>query len=399
MPEYKTHIRAALEPSDTKLLTNTPTYKLLTESPKLASALSQIFPYLLLIDNFLEIITWTNDDHFQNFLIMTGYSCIVVYWDWISHVILPILLTIAFASIVWSISSVIYDSKYDEKPTIDEVLYTLHNITVRSEMLLRPIQHVPFKTQNFIKMLIAGIILTPVNVAVMKTIITPQKYLWFLGLFLFTFHSPYAFAIRRLLWRSLYVRLAILYATGLEIKVSKDYDTSEFQTVSRVVSAANSDAEGMGGGVPVLSDFKVLKKRMISPTQLKQTVLFEVLENERRWLGIGWSSLLYPSERPNFCYAKTYNLAPNITGMSPRAKYPFPIFENDLYSYLWQWIDDEWTLELEFDKSKTRDGWVYYNSSWEDARIRDGFSRYTRSRRWTRRATLIIDKRETVYDE
>lgn len=396
MPEFKSHIRATLEPSDTKLLTNTPTYKLLTESPKLATALSQIFPYLLLIDNFLEIITWTNDDHYQNFLIMTGYSCIVMYWNWISHVILPILMTLAFASLVWSISSVIYDSKFDEKPTIDEVLYTLHNITVRSEMLLRPARHVPFKTENFIKMTIVGLLFIPVNIIVVKTFITPQKYLWFLGLFLFTFHSPYAFAIRRLLWRSLYVRVAILYITGMEIKITKDYDPKEYQTVSRVVSAANSDAEGMSG-IPILFDFKILKKRMVSPTQLKQTVLFEVLENERRWFGVGWSSLMYPSERPNFCYAKTYNLAPNITNDIPN--YPFPIFENDLYAYLWQWIDNEWSIEPEFDKSKTTDGWVYYDSNWENGRVRDGFSRYTRSRKWKRRATLIIDKRETVYDE
>ncbi|EMG49762.1 hypothetical protein G210_5400 [Candida maltosa Xu316] len=396
MPEFNSHIRASFEPSDTKLLTNSPTFKLLTESPKLASALSQIFPYLLLIDNILEIITWTNDDHYQNFLIMTAYSCIVMYWNWISHVVLPILMTLAFATIVWSISSVIYDSKYDVKPTTDEVLYTLHNITIRSEMLLRPVSHIPFKPNNFIKMIFTSILLTPLNVLLVKTVVSPQKYLWFLGIFLFSFHSPYAFAIRRLLWRSLYVRLAVLYITGLEIKVSKDYDMSEYQTVSRVTSAANSDNEGMDG-LSVLSDFKIIKKRMVSPTQLKQTVLFEVLENERRWLGVGWSSLLYPSDRPNFCYDKTYNPAPNIT--VNKEKFPFPIFENDLYAYSWQWIDDDWRLDTETNKSKTQEGWVYFNGSWEDGRARDGFSRYTRSRKWTRRATLTIDKTGTVYDE
>ena len=70
MPEFKSHIRATFEPTDTKLLTNTPTSRLLTESPKLSTALSQIFPYLLLIDNLLEILTWTNEDHYQNFVDM-----------------------------------------------------------------------------------------------------------------------------------------------------------------------------------------------------------------------------------------------------------------------------------------------------------------------------------------
>ena len=63
MPEFSHHIRASFEPSETKLLTSTPTNKLLTDSPVLATALSQIFPYILLIDGVLETITWTNDDH------------------------------------------------------------------------------------------------------------------------------------------------------------------------------------------------------------------------------------------------------------------------------------------------------------------------------------------------
>ena len=91
---------------------------------------------------------------------------------------------------------------------------------------------------------------------------------------MFTFHSPYSFAIRRLLWRSLYVRIAILYITGLDIKIRKDYDPNDYQTVSRVASASNSDAEGLGG-IPVLSDFKIIKKRVVSPTQLKQTVVLK----------------------------------------------------------------------------------------------------------------------------
>ena len=45
--------------------------------------------------------------------------------------------------------------------------------------------------------------------------------------------------------------------------------------------------------------------------------------------------------------------------------FPFPVFENDLYAYLWEWIDDDWSLELEYQKSKVHDGWVYFDSNWE----------------------------------
>ena len=72
---------------------------------------------------------------------------------------------------------------------------------------------------------------------------------------------------------------------------------------------------------------------------------------------MGWSSLLYPSERPNFCYEGSYNLAPNIT--VHKENFPFPVFENDLYAYLWEWIDDDWSLELEYQNQRlTMDGYI-----------------------------------------
>ncbi|EGW35268.1 uncharacterized protein SPAPADRAFT_146330 [Spathaspora passalidarum NRRL Y-27907] len=396
MPEFNKKLRASFEPSDTLLLTTTPTRQLLADSPALVSALSQIFPYLLLIDNFLEIITWTNEDHYQNFLVIVAYACTVLYWSWISYLILPMLMVLVFTSIVWSISSVIYDSKYDEKPTIEEVLYTLHNITVRFEMLFRPFKHIPLTRNNFVKLYIVTIMLTPLHFLLIRTILTPQKYLCMFGICLFTFHSPWAFATRRLFWRSLYVRIAAFYLTGADIKITKTHE----QLPSQPASAATSDVEESAAAIPVLGDFRIIKKSIVSPTRVKQIVKFEILENERRWIGVGWSKVLYPHERSNFCYDKSLNTAPNIKDTSINEdNFPFPVFENDLYKYRWEWVDTDWKLDEEFNKSKTENGWVYYDTKWSDGRFRDGFSRYTRSRKWTRKAALLIDKQGTVYDE
>ncbi|KAG7665308.1 uncharacterized protein J8A68_000996 [[Candida] subhashii] len=393
---YHRHLRAAFEPSDVKLLTATPTAKLLTENPTLVSALSQIFPYLLLIDNLLSILTWTNDDHYENFLYMIIYSFIVMYWNWVSHFILPLLIASTFASVVWTISSVVHACKWEDPPTIDEVLYTLHNITVRCEMLFQPLKHLPFKLENYIRMFLTVSLLTPLHLIFTKyNIITPQKYLWLVGLSMFSFHAPWAFAIRRLLWRSTYVRIAAIYITGFDIKLKK----SSYSARSIISNPSTTDVEDLStslSSAAILGDFKIVQKSVVSPTQIKQLVLFEILENERRWIGMGWSSLLYPTERSNFCYEGSYNSAPNI---NETKEFPFPIFENDIYSYRWEWLDTEWKLDPEFSKSKSKEGWVFYDSSWKDGRGRDGFSRFTRSRKWTRRANLLIDKQKTVYDE
>ncbi|CAK9440290.1 uncharacterized protein LODBEIA_P43900 [Lodderomyces beijingensis] len=393
MPEFSDHVRATFEPSDTKLLTTTPTTKLLVESPALATALSQIFPFLLLVDGLLETVTWTNDDPYRNFLIMTFYSCVVVYWELVSHYILPTLIVGLFSLFVWSISSVVYDSKYGEKPTIEEVLYTLHNITIRSEILLRPIKKFRLTPKNYTRLFFMAMMLTPLHWVLVKTILPPQRYLWFAGLFLLSFNSPYAHATRQLLWRSLYLRLAVVYITGVNFKTSRTRPTKETPMAQSVSGSDMEDSHTL----PVLSNFKILKKKMISPIELKQTVLFEVLENERRWFGIGWSALLYPSERANFCYEKTLQEAPAVT--SNAKDFSFPVFENDVYSYEWEWIDDKWSLDLEFNKSKNKEGWVYYDNNWEHPRYQDGYSKYTRSRKWVKKASLVIDKQTTVYDE
>lgn len=386
---------ASFEPSEAKLLTSASNTQLLMANPILSSALSNIFPYLLLIDNALEIVTWTNEDPYQNFLIVVLYLVVVVYWNAINRVILPLLFAATFLTIVWSISSVIYDLKYNEKPTIDEVLYTLHNITIRFEMLLRPVQQLPLRRKNFLLILLAAALLTPVHAGLSKTIVPPQTYTWAVGLFALTYHSPWSYLIRRLLWRLVYVRIIAFYITGLNIKLDRRVGSRD-ATISRVHSPSVSDIEDTSDlRIQLLTDFKIIKKVIVSPNQLKQVVKFEILENERRWFGVGWSKFLLPGERSSFVYEQSALPAPDPH--SPE-DFPFPVFENDLYSYSWKWLDDKWLLDHEFNKGKNSQGWVYYDKNWESPGYEDGFSKYTRTRKWVRKAVLLIDKQDIVHD-
>lgn len=398
MPDKEEQLIATFEPSELLLLASSSNNHLLVEFPILASALSQIFPYLLLMDTFLELTTWTNDDPYQNFLLVVIFLGVVMYWHLVSMLILPIFIALLFSSLVWSISSIIYDSKYHEKPTIDEVLHVLHNITVRFEMLLRPVQHIPFKLTNYIKIFLMAGLFTPVHVLILKTIITPQKYVWFFGLFVLTYHSPWSFTIRRLLWRSVYLRIIAVYITGLDIKLTRNKDGSA-TTQSVLQSPTLSDTEESSTSIQLLSDFKILKKSIVSPTQLKQVVLFEVLENERRWFGLGWTNKVLPGERLNYSFSQLLNPVPSLLEDPEGTNFPFPTFENDLFKYDWNWVDTAWKLDLDFNEKHHSEGWVYYDSSWGKLRYSDGMSKYTRSRKWIRRAVLLIDKRETTYDE
>ncbi|KAF3991263.1 hypothetical protein FT663_01712 [Candidozyma haemuli var. vulneris] len=394
-------VYAVFEPSEAKLLTTTSQSQLLVENPILASALSNIFPYLLLMDNLLEIVTWTNDDPYQNFLLMVLYSVLVLYWSSLKLLVLPLLMAASFSSIVWRTSTIIQDSKYGEKPTIDEVLQTLHNITVRFDLFFRPAKHLRFSRKNYAKFVVSAVLVTPIHAAIATTFLSPTVLTWLLGLFFLAYHSPWAYTIRHLLWRSLYIRLIAYYMTGLDIRLSRDQAKEKSHGgISRVHSPSATDVEDEQASILPDStkitdnDFTIVKKVIASPTQLRQTVRFDILENERRWFGFGWSKLLLPNERASYCYQQSMRPSPDPQDDD----FEFPVCEHDLYNYQWQWMDDRWELDLEFNKSRYKTGWVYYDSNWDNPGYRDQSSKYTRTRKWTRRATLLIDKRETVND-
>lgn len=396
-------VYAVFEPTDAKLLSTLSHTKLLTDNPILASALSNIFPYILFIDDFLEVITWTNDNLYKNLLIVSAYSAVVLFWSNLRLWIIPILTVLAFLSIVWNTSSVIYDAKFDEKPTVDEVLRTLHNITVRFELLLRPAKNLNLRERNYVTILIGAVLTTPLHLLIMKWFILPQTFSWLVGIFVLTYHSPYAFASRRLLWRSSYIRKCVFLLTGLNFRLNRGEINGirGHETISRAHtpnSAAKETVEEstlVPNKAKMVRDFTITQKTIISSTQLRQTVRFDILENERRWLGLGWSKYLLPNERSSYCYESLMMPAPE-----PKLgfHFKFPVYGDDLYSYQWQWMDENWKLDTEFDRTKNKEGWVYYDNNWERARSYDGFSRYTRSRKWTRRAILLIDKHAEVLD-
>lgn len=370
-------IYANFQPSDTKLLKNSNNNLLLIDNPILSSILSKIFPYLLIFDNLLEVLTWTNDDPYTNILVIIIYSIVVNYWHRMSLIALPIIISIAFSYTIWLVNSIIFDIKFNEKPTIDEILHTLHNITVRFEMLLKPIKRQNLKARNYAQIFIVSVLLTPLHLIIIKFFISPSKYLWLAGLFLLTYHSPWSYSIRRLLWRSIYVRVFVFYLTGLEIKLN---------------SSNKSKPINLNLMEDTLSGFKVIEKKIELPTKLNQVIKFEVLENERRWLGIGWSHILLPNERSNFCFENSLIETTDIKSFQP------PVFSNDIYTYKWEWLDTKWTIDKEYSKNKNN-GWKFFDNNWENGDYVDGFSKFTRSRKWTRKSKLIIDKKAKVYDE
>lgn len=127
---------------------------------------------------------------------------------------------------------------------------------------------------------------------------------------------------------------------------------------------------------------------------------FVVFENQRRWLGLGWTHSLLAYERAAWTDEQ-------LNPSDPIAKFRLP--EIDSNTAQWRWVEgSEWQVEGagRSQAGDGVDGWIYYDNKvnptriteiksltkrqWNDGRRgQDGWGRYTRRRKWYRDAELV----------
>ena len=111
---------------------------------------------------------------------------------------------------------------------------------------------------------------------------------------------------------------------------------------------------------------------------------FSIYENQRRWLGIGWTSSMLAYERASWTDE-------HINSVPPKDQFELPEVEGR--HSRWRWLQgSEWKIEgaekdRKADKSVTReeDGWIYYDnkvslvlSSEMTRRLKSAVARWTK---------------------
>jgi len=126
---------------------------------------------------------------------------------------------------------------------------------------------------------------------------------------------------------------------------------------------------------------------------------FVLYENQRRWIGLGWTTSLFAYERGPWT-DEHLNNAPT------KEDFVLPDVEGGVAR--WRWVEgSSWKIEgpdgrviiptvqqlTGNDKGKDLgsdvSGWIYYDSKWQEGRRDDGWGRYTRRRKWFRDAELV----------
>lgn len=362
-------------PQTSPLLSSTP--------PTVAKSLVKSYPYLLIVNKTLSVLTWTNDDYWVNLTLVCLYSLAVVYFEdiitWSGHLVIVAILAL-YALLNHKITQ-----ETNLKPTLDDVVQALTTTCIKADMLLDPVTSLALSAHDIKRLLFTTVFLTPLYLILTLMVVPPRTLLLVVGVYLLTYHSAYMRVTRRIIWKLKLARLICFYLTGLDFQNRNHLFAAAFAKVQK----GNSNN---GFGDPN------------KPVRFA----YVVFENQRRWLGIGWTANLLSYERAPWT-DEFLNESPSVDKFelpSPENNYSFGTSSMPIASgATWKWVDKSWRLDLTNDgaitlnkRSKTTadpgpdEGFIYYDNVWKKPTTEDSYSKYTRRRRWVRTAELTFDK-------
>lgn len=379
---------SSVKPQSSPLLSSTP--------PTVAKALVKAYPYLLIVNKLLAVATWTNDDYWINIILMCVYGFAVLYFEtlvtWLGHLIL------VGAVIMYAVLNNRIVEETNLRPTLDDVVQALTTTCIKADILLSPITALALTPYDIKRLLFTTVFLTPLYLVATFLLIKPRTILLHAGLFLLSYHLGYSRVTRRLVWKLKITRVVCFYLTGLDFSQARNSSlfAAAFAKVQK--TASSSSTVGADPSKPV-------------------RFTYVIYENQRRWLGIGWTSNLLSYERAPWTdeflnessSVESFEL-PNSEAASSVTQ-PTYVQHPNIEGAHWRWVDKAWRLDLTNDgaitlasgkRSKTTanptadEGYLYFDNVWKKPSTEDSYSKYTRRRRWVRTAELVFNNSTDV---
>lgn len=384
---------------------------LVATPPQITRALAYSHPFIVPLNRLAGLLSWTTGDPWESFLLVAAFWALTLYGDalirWAGPLLVVIALIIAMYSRRFSpLSSTGWTGEKGPRghkradsasmrhhKSLDDIVDELKLFTSRCNILLDPWLSLteflstqvtatsattrPALTNLFVRILIV----TPMWILLTAWpfhLITSKRVILAIGTISLTWHSRPARVFRTVLWRSRFLRRVSASITGLT-----------FPGVETAESIASSDgkpelpARNKSATVHEMAA-SLAKKRNPDSPGIRFT--FTLYENQRRWLGIGWTSSMLAYERAAWTDEHQNSTA-------PKDRFELPEVEGG--HARWRWVDgSEWHVEGADEGKETKDGdddgWIYYDNKWRDGRRgKDGWGRYTRRRKWCRDAELV----------
>lgn len=363
-----------------------PSASLLKDTPpSIIVALAQLAPIITVLNEILALITWTGSDNWSSFLLLSTFWLSCLYGDIVFHYganwVLLGLLGIGYLrrktktrTIVRAIEKgddPITTGTEDTQKVMDATLYEIDCLRARCHLLsstLQPLYDL-LTWEDPKRSALIGlrlILVTPLYIVV-AWLFTPRSLILILGTFCLTFTSPWFKVTCTVCWRLRIVRKIASALLGVEYLPGEHNIMEAFSTT------------------PIVKAFETTKEDITKDLLAggsKFTTTISVIENQRRWLGLGWTPSLLPHERAPFTDADDRpGVAPENTAL-PVAK--TVVVNGMTRTITWRWIDSDWRIEK--DRGRDLEGWLYFDNAWRYPAASEEFGKYTRRRKWIRNA-------------
>ncbi|KAF2157680.1 Pex24p-domain-containing protein [Myriangium duriaei CBS 260.36] len=376
---------------------------LLATPPQVTRALAYSHAFLIPLNKTAALLSWTTGDPWESFLLLAAFWFTVLYGDTILRYAGPLILVVflilgmylrrysPLSSTGWTgekkKSGSTSESGVQHRKSLDEILATLQAFTGRCNILLAPMLQMtdflstqqtatsattrPALTTLFVRILFATPLWFILTLPPLR-IITAKRIVLLAGTLILTWHSRPARISRAILWRSNSVRHAAALLTGLNFV------------------AASASPIRTSAFPP--SNMAALKDMKSGHQSIRFT--FSLYENQRRWIGLGWTANMVAYERAPWTDE-------HLNATSPKDTFQLPDIEGGHAKWRWaegsSWKVDIPPLSPALGKDKNtsaskrdEEAWVYYDNKWlNGTRGQDGWSKYTRRRKWIRDAELV----------
>ena len=350
---------------------------LVATPPTITRALAFSHPFLLPLNQFAGLITWTSGDPWESFLIVAGFWAITLYGDMTIRYAGPLVVVVIVILGMYSrryspLSSSGWTGEKLKDPkeksegnmkhqkSLDEIVETLTIFTSRCNILLEPFMLLTdfLSTQRtatsattrpalitlfirilFISPLWIGLTLPPLY------ILTTRRVILAVGTVMLSWHSRPARVTRTLLWRSSSIRRVVSVTTGLNLGNQPQVSVSARKSAPPLPPRHKSQHD-------VANSLAAHGHAESSGVRFT----FVVFENQRRWLGLGWTYSLLAYERSAWTDE-------HLNPSDPKDSFELQKVENG--SAKWRWVPgSEWQVEGGGKNRITplQEGWIYYDN-------------------------------------
>ncbi|KAG5520262.1 hypothetical protein PMAC_001341 [Pneumocystis sp. 'macacae'] len=315
----------------------------------------------------LSLLTWSSNDSWNSFLLVACWwifvfnlETLVIFGPWV------VISIMAFLFVKKRRELKLEHNKTYVQNDLDIVINQAELFRERLSILMTPINEIVTflnwsSPQLSVTILIRLFFISPFWIIILHFFISPRQMIFFIVTMIFIWHAPWVKVMRIILWRSRLVRAIAGYIVGINFMPRE----------SKIMQG--------------LSKRKTQNETGVSDKSVKYA--FVLWENQRKWIGFGWTCSMFPHERAPCTNPGAFLL--------PKDKIAIRIDpetgRQEKYRTYWEWIDESWSIEHTPNDSgdKDSDGWIYTDNLWKKESLKDDFRKYTRRRKWVRNAELF----------